>query len=179
MEKVGVRPEGIQFLRYSTGERVGYTKWGDTMEQLYGAPYYHVHRADFHQLLYDITITLPNVSLRLASTVMKVDPEEPSIALATGEIIHGDLVVGADGVKSLVQTVVLGAKNEARATGDAAYRAIVSTSFMTADPELKPLIDHPTMTAWMAPRRHLMGYNIVSASLSLDERELISVNHSV
>lgn len=165
LEKLAVRPEGIQFMRYSTGERVGYTTWGDTMEQLYGAPYYHIHRADLHQLLYDITVSLPNVSLRLASKVVRVHAEGPSVTLASGEIIRGELLVGADGIKSVVQTAVLGTMNEARATGDAAYRAIVPTSVMMEDPELRVLVEHPTMTAWMAPGRHLMGYNIVSLLL--------------
>jgi hypothetical protein len=31
------------------------------------------------------------------------------------------------------------------------------------DPELRQLVETPEMTAWMAPRRHLMAYNIVSA----------------
>lgn len=162
LERLGVRPEGIQFLRYSTGERVGYTKWGDDMDQLYGAPYYHLHRADLHKMLYDITIPLPNVTLRTSSRVIHVDTQEPFVRLENGDVIRGHVIVGADGVKSLVQTAVLGAKIEARATGDAAYRAIVPTSIMNSDTELKPLVDNPMMTAWMAPGRHMMGYNIVN-----------------
>lgn len=162
LEEIAVRPEGIQFMRYNTGERVGYTTWGDTMDQSYYAPYYHVHRADLYQLLYDITVSLPNVVLHLSSKVVEVDAAKPAVKLFNGKIFEGDLLIGADGIKSVVQAAVLGATNEARPTGDAAYRAVVPTKIMMEDPELRVLVEHPTMTAWMAPGRHLMGYNIVS-----------------
>jgi salicylate hydroxylase len=132
------------------------------MEQNHDAPYYHVHRADLYQLLYDAVLSLPSVALHLSSKVVEVYAEKPAVKLSNGKMYEGDLLIGADGIKSVVQTAVLGAKNEARPTGDAAYRAVVPTKIMMEDPELRVLVEHPTMTAWMAPGRHLMGYNIVS-----------------
>lgn len=158
LETVGVRPEAIVLRRYSTGERVGYTSWTN-MEEKYGAPYYHIHRADLHKLLFDLAA--PFMTLRLQSTVVSVDPEAPSLTLASGEVVHGDLILGADGVKSLIQQVVLGHTNPAEPTGDAVYRAIVPSHLLLNDPELKELIEVPEMTGWMGPRRHIMAYNIV------------------
>lgn len=167
LEDIAVRPEAIALRRYNTGELVGWTKWAEKMEE-FGAPYYHIHRADFHKLLYDLAA--PNVTLKLKSTVVSVNPdppsasnpEGPSVTLSDGTVIHGDLVIGADGVKSYIQQVVLGRVNPARPTGDAAYRAIIPTSEMLKDPELRPLLENPEMTGWMAPGRHLMAYCIVS-----------------
>lgn len=164
LEKIAVQPEAVVLRRYDTGERVGYTKWGTRMLE-YGAPYYHIHRADFHKLLYDLAA--PNMNLRLKATVVHVDPDAPSVTLSSGEVVHGDLVVGADGVKSYIQQVVLGRANPAQATGDAAYRAIIPSSVMAKDPDLKPFLDEPEMTAWMAPGRHLMAYCIVRSERSL------------
>lgn len=159
LDKVGVRPDAIVLRRYSTGERVGYTRWADKMEE-YGAPYYHVHRADFHKLLFDLAA--PYMTLHLKSTVVAVDPDAPSVTLASGEIIEGDVIIGADGIKSIVQQAVLGHVNPARATGDAVYRALIPTSVMISDPDLRSLVDVPEMTGWMGPGRHIMAYNIVS-----------------
>ena len=161
LESIAVRPESIVLRRYNTGERVGYTKWGERMEE-HGAPYYHIHRADFHKMLFDLAA--PNMTLRLKSTVVSVDPDLPSVTLASGEVIPGDLIIGADGVKSVIQQVVLGRVNPAQPTGDAAYRAIIPTSVMLSDPDLKPFVDVPEMTGWMGPGRHLMAYNIVGSS---------------
>lgn len=161
LRNIAVRPESVVFRRYNTGERVGFTRWGDQMDK-YSAPYYHIHRADFHKLLYDLA--RPNVTLHLKSTVVAVDPEAPSITLESGEVVKCDLLIGADGVKSIVQQAVIGRVNPAQPTGDAAYRALIPTSVMIADPELKPFVDTPEMSAWMAPGRHLMAYCIVSNS---------------
>ncbi|TFY78523.1 hypothetical protein EWM64_g5491 [Hericium alpestre] len=160
-----VRPEAIVFRQYSTGEKVGYTRWGERMEVAHGAPYLHVHRADYHRLLTSLVDGRPNVKIRLASTVTAVesDPDAdggPSVTLANGDVIHGDLIIGADGVKSIVQGVVTGRADAPRATGDAAYRAVIPTDVMMDDPELRPFVETPEMTAWMAPRRHLMAYCI-------------------
>ena len=160
LEAVGVRPEAIVLRRYDTGERVGYTRWAD-MEDKYGAPYYHVHRADLHKILYDLAE--PFMTVRLRAQVVGVDAERGAVRLASGEVVEGDLVVGADGVKSMVQRVVLGHANPARATGDACYRAIVPSRLLLADPELRELVDVPEMTGWMGPGRHIMAYNIVRA----------------
>ncbi|KAI0808369.1 FAD/NAD(P)-binding domain-containing protein [Fomes fomentarius] len=157
LEAVGVRPEAIVLRRYDTGERVGYTRWSD-MEDKYGSPYYHIHRADLHKLLFDLAE--PFMTLRLKSQVVSIDPDRPSLTLSSGEVVHGDLIVGADGIKSLVQRVVLGHTNPAEPTGDAVYRAIVPSSLLLADPELRELVDVPEMTGWMGPGRHIMAYNI-------------------
>lgn len=158
LENICVCPEAIVFRRYDTGERVGYTRWAEQMEG-YGGPYYHIHRADYHKLLFDLAA--PNMTLRLQSTVVAVNPDAPTLTLASGEVVQGDLIIGADGIKSFIQQVVIGRVNPAQATGDAAYRAIIPTSVMLKDPELKPFVDTPEMTAWMGPGRHVMAYNIV------------------
>lgn len=158
LAQIAVRPEALVFRRYSTGERVAYSRWAEKMEA-FGAPYYHIHRADFHKLLYDLAG--PSMTLRLNSTVVGCDPEAPSLTLASGETVHGDLVIGADGVKSYIQQVVLGQVNPAEATGDAAYRALIPTQLMLSDPDLKPFVDTPEMTGWMGPGRHIMAYNVV------------------
>jgi salicylate hydroxylase len=114
------------------------------------------------------------VTLRLKSTVVAVNPGGPpgeggrraSVTLSSGEVLEGDVIIGADGVKSFVQSVVLhGAGKRAtppRATGDAVYRATIPADVMLRDPDLKPFIDTPEMTGWMGPRRHIMAYCIVS-----------------
>ncbi|EIW53098.1 FAD/NAD-P-binding domain-containing protein [Trametes versicolor FP-101664 SS1] len=157
LERVTVRPEALVFRRYEDGDRVAYTRLSN-MEEQYGAPYYHIHRADLHKILYDLAA--PFMTLRLKATVVGVDPNTPSVTLASGEVVRGDLIIGADGVKSLIQGVVLGHTNPAEPTGDAAYRAIIPSHLLLNDPDLKGLVDIPEMTGWMGPGRHIMAYSI-------------------
>ncbi|OJT05234.1 3-hydroxybenzoate 6-hydroxylase 1 [Trametes pubescens] len=157
LERVTVRPEALVFRRYEDGDRVAYTRLSN-MEEQYGAPYYHIHRADLHKILYDLAA--PFMTLRLKATVVGVDPNTPSVTLASGEVVRGDLIIGADGVKSLIQGVVLGHTNPAEPTGDAAYRAIIPSHLLLNDPDLKGFVDIPEMTGWMGPGRHIMAYSI-------------------
>jgi salicylate hydroxylase len=102
------------------------------------------------------------MTLRLNSRVISVDATCPSVTLQTGEVIYADLVIGADGVKSIVREAVLGGPSKPVPTGDAAYRAVIPTNSMLSDPDLKVLVDTPEFLTWMGPDRHIVGYNIVS-----------------
>jgi salicylate hydroxylase len=166
-----VEPAAIVFRRYDSGVRVGYTRWGARMARDHRAPYYHVHRADYHAMLHNLARAAPGVRIRLDATVREVQPDPavgggPSVTLSCGEVLHADVIIGADGVKSTLQKAVTGLDDRATPTGDAAYRAVVSTDLMLADPELRPFVETPEMTAWMAPGRHLMAYCIVSSAAS-------------
>jgi salicylate hydroxylase len=56
-----VEPAAIVFRRYDTGVRVGYTSWGARMARDHGAPYYHIHRADYHAMLHRLARAAPGV----------------------------------------------------------------------------------------------------------------------
>ncbi|KAG8871749.1 hypothetical protein FRB97_008326 [Tulasnella sp. 331] len=166
LEKIAVLPDGIEFRRWENGEKIGYTEWGPKYTEEYEAPYYHIHRADFHRLLYDLCLALPDrITLRLNSRVTSVDAAAPSCRLASGEVIKCDVVLGADGVKSTLREHIVGHADRATPTGDAAYRATIPTSKMIGDPDLKELIDYPRMVGWLGPEKHIMTYCIVSDSI--------------
>jgi len=164
LEEFAVRPEGMAYRRYNTGERIGFSRFGEALARDYGSPYYHMHRADLHKLLCDLVA--PHVTILLGSTVTGCDPDpvSPSVTLKSGEVMRADLVIGADGVKSYIQQVVLEKPNPAVLTGDAVCRAVIPTSLMMQDPELREFIEHPQMTAWIGPGRCLVGYPIVRSS---------------
>ena len=161
LDEIAVKPEFLTRRRYDTGERIGFVKWGEVTEREYGAPNYHIHRADLHKLLYDLAA--PHATILLGSPVTGCDPGpvSPSVTLKSGKVVRGDLIVGADGIKSFIQQVVSGGPNPAESTGDAAYRAIIPASLLTQDPELRELIEPPQLTGWLAPGRHMITYLIV------------------
>lgn len=111
-------------------------------------------------MLYDLAA--PYITVRLNSQVVDVDPITPRITLKSGEILSADLIVGADGIASRVRETAFQVTNSAPPAGDSAYRAVINTSDMLHDPELKQLVDDAAMTIWMGPRRHIVGYSIVS-----------------
>jgi salicylate hydroxylase len=179
LQETAVRMEGVVFYRYNTGERVGYNRLGEKSERNYGSPHYSLHRADLHKMLFDRAV--PNAELRIGSAVVSCDPDSqsPSVTLASGEVLKADLIVGADGLKSYIQQVVVGEPVKAVSTGDAAYRAIVPASLLLEDQELREFVEKHEISCWLGSRRRLIGYPIVSSvvfSFSADPEILIRIN---
>ena len=132
------------------------------------------HESDLHSAVFlDALVDVfdPNLAhfhKRCTSvTESPTNPERLVVHFQDGSTFEADVVLGADGVKSLVRQVVIGRADAPEPTGDAAYRAIISTDVMLSDPDLRPFVETPEMTAWMGPGRHLMGYCIVSSQRSV------------
>ncbi|KAI3144012.1 hypothetical protein CBS147326_1016 [Penicillium roqueforti] len=120
-----------------------------------------IHRADLHNAIIDRALALPNIELRENSPDTDVQFYPASVSLANGEIIRGDVVIGADGIKSTIRSHLLEDSTiKAVATGDAAYRIMISRHIMEKDPELKKLIDEPQVTRWLGPSRHIVAYPV-------------------
>lgn len=162
LDEVAVIGKCATIRRY-TGEQIGFTNWEHAAKH-HGAPYYQVHRVDLHKILHDLVA--PHVTILSGSPVVGCDPgpAAPSVTLESGKVLNADLIIGADGLKSYIQQVVLGKQNPAEATGDAAYRVLVPTSLMMQHPELREFVENPHMNVWLAPGRHLVAYPIVSLS---------------
>ena len=61
--------------------------------------------SDLVQIIHDLAISA-GASIQFGVAVDSVDPHGPSVTLANGEIIHADLVIGADGYRSMCQQII-------------------------------------------------------------------------
>jgi salicylate hydroxylase len=91
-----VEPASILVRRWKSGEVVGHTKLVPDFRRTFGAPYYVVHRAHFHEALYQRAVEL-GVEVRTGAKVVDYDPDAPSITLEDGTRHTADLVVAAEG----------------------------------------------------------------------------------
>ncbi|POR33734.1 3-hydroxybenzoate 6-hydroxylase 1 [Tolypocladium paradoxum] len=105
----------------------------------FGAPLYTVHRVDLHNELLRLTSDL---DIRLASRVVAADAEQGFILLEDGTRHHADLIIGADGLHSVLRGVVLGDQDAAKATpsGMSAFRFMIPTSQLQDDPHFRELL---------------------------------------
>ncbi|RYP27889.1 hypothetical protein DL767_007477 [Monosporascus sp. MG133] len=108
-----------------------------------GAELWLAHRVDLHNALKHIATDpagpgIP-VTLHPGSRVVGYEPRAPSITLASGEVIEGDVVIGADGVHSLASETVLGYENRPVAPShyNYCYRFLIPASKLEADPETR------------------------------------------
>lgn len=126
LKSVSVVPERIEFRDGLSGEALYKMQLGDSYRKKFGASYFHIHRAHLHAILVNALTQCSNVRLELNTLVQsfheKLDQVE--VQLSDGRTVVADCLVGADGVKSVVRTQLLG-QISARFTGNVAWRGVV------------------------------------------------------
>ena len=83
--------------RWKNGNVIGHTRLGTEFRKQFDAPYWVIHRSDYHKALHDLAIDL-GVTIKLGCEVVSYDSAAPSLTLQNGQIIDSDLIVAADGM---------------------------------------------------------------------------------
>jgi salicylate hydroxylase len=151
-----------------TMENIALIQTGEVIKRASGSGLYYAHRVDLHNALKWMA-TRPDgpgtpVTIHLSSEVVSFDPFDPSITLASGEKVPGDVVIGADGVHSIASEAVLGHKNVMipPVHYNCAYRFLIPAETLEADPETR--FFNEDMEGWMrlftleATSRRLIAY---------------------
>lgn len=155
MERVasaGVEPHR-QRIQHWQDDRALFTMERANAREQYGAPYVYIHRADLHAILVDAAREA-GVILRPGAAVVGSDGS--TAILANGERVDGDLLVGCDGVKSVIRQ-----QFEAKPphfTGHVAWRATVKV-----DAALRGVTDYPGIH--IGPGRMITRYPVRGGTL--------------
>jgi len=155
MEEVaaaGVEPKRQRIQHWQDGRALLTLERADAREK-YGAPYVYIHRADLHAILVE-TARKAGVTLRADAAV--VSSEGTTVTLANGETVSGDVLVGADGLKSAIRDRFEPVK--AHFTGHVAWRAVVPVT-----EALRPLVDWPGIH--IGPGKMITRYPVRGSSL--------------
>lgn len=160
IDALSVRPEAYVFSLFDTAEMIQRFPLSEEHERLHRAPYNQIHRADFHQLLADRARAFKPDVIRLGKTVAGLAESDDGVEIrfADGTSARGDLLIGADGVKSVVRAQTLGAV-KATYTGDAAWRLTVPAE------RLPRGFMGQVMSVWMGPGSHAVSYYIRAGTL--------------
>ena len=149
---IGVMPRGLEVRSWQSGERILWTPLGYEAERHFGAPYYHAHRAEILVVLVE---ALGSVNVHMGSRIARVDHDErgASLTLEDGSTHAGAMVVGADGIHSLVRDQLFG-KTTPRFSGNVAWRGTMPAE------NIRSLKLDFLSSNWWGPERSFVHYFI-------------------
>ncbi len=143
---------GWEFRRWQDGTVLSAEDLATACERLYGEQTYTAHRAD---LLDVIRQAVPGRAVRLDKRCAGVDASgaRPRLRFSDGEVIEADVVIGADGIHSVIRNGLLG-PTAATYSGICAFRALVPADQAPA------FARRPAQTLWIGPDHHLVHYPV-------------------
>lgn len=145
-------PVSLDLRLGESGMRIFSIPAGEKAVDRYGAPYLHVHRADLIAGLRECAAEA-GVKLTLGARLIEVLEEGGAVraGLATGAVERFDLLVGADGLHSVVREKAI-THDSAHFTGCVAWRVVVPAD------GLGDLFDPARATVWVGPGKHAVTY---------------------
>lgn len=151
LRAVAVAPEAIEMRRWDDGRLLQRTELGAACLRRFAAPYYTVHRADLHRCLLSL---VPGDRVHLGARLAAVTqtPGEARLHLADGTSVAADLLVGADGIRSIAREQIVA--DQPRYSGQSVFRGLV------------PAHDVPDLAApqrvrlWLGPDQHCVCYPV-------------------
>ncbi|KAJ5765329.1 hypothetical protein N7520_004888 [Penicillium odoratum] len=119
-----------------------------------------VHRAHFHEGLKAAAIGAGKgkpAILHTASKIVDLDPHNATLTLENGEIVQGDVLIGADGVHSLTRTKL--SDKKPYSSGKNAFRFLISRQQALDDPETNSIArDFGAVDMWDSSDRRVVIY---------------------
>jgi salicylate hydroxylase len=158
--RLGVQPGAYVFRLHDTGEVIQEFSLADAHRHQHGAPYVQLHRADLHDLLATAACKLKPDLIRLnrKATGFTETDRGVTLHLADGSSVAGDILIGADGLKSTIARQIVG-EIPATYTGDAAWRITVPVERLP-----KPFLPQ-VMSLFLGPGGHAVCYYLRGGAL--------------
>jgi salicylate hydroxylase len=146
-------PAGKELRLWDTGETWPLFDLGAESVQRYGFPYYMFHRADLHDALAAAVRREKPRAIHLNASAVGCDSAgaRPLLHLAGGSSVAGDVLVGADGVHSVVRQALFG-PDQPKFTGCIAWRGVIPAG------RLPRHLLRPVGANWVGPGGHVVHY---------------------
>jgi salicylate hydroxylase len=164
LRRIATEPQRVVIRSVRSGRILGEVALGPLMHELFGAPYWVVHRADLQTVLLDAVRAQPGIRLVVGRAVDSLHEGGADVTLglstASGarETLTADAVIGADGIWSSVRPL-LGEVDEPRFQGYVAWRATVPRA------EVPGEFAGNETGLWLGRDRHVVHYPLAGGRM--------------
>jgi salicylate hydroxylase len=145
-------PNSHVVKNWQDGRTISSTPLKGVLKNKFGAGYYGFHRADLHRTLID---ALPKDCIKLGTQCTKIENVADRVILyfSDGSISESDIVIGADGIHSVVAESLFG-RQLPQFTGNICWRGLVPTG------SLPPDLISKDMSVYFGPNAHVVTYYV-------------------
>jgi salicylate hydroxylase len=142
-------------IRGWDGRPIARTPLGLDCEQYYGAPYLTIHRADLQEAL---RVAAGPGRLRLGRRLAQAQDgaNQAKLVFADGSIHRADVVIGADGIRSVVREALVA--DERVSAGLGVFRGLVPVE------DLPSSAREPVVRMWLGPGGHFVCYPVFAGT---------------
>jgi 2-polyprenyl-6-methoxyphenol hydroxylase-like FAD-dependent oxidoreductase len=160
LKRVQVIPAGKAIRLWNTGQTWKLFDLGAVSVERYGFPYITIHRGDLHAILATAVRRAKPDAVHLGRKCIGLEQtaDEVMIHFEDGTTARAPLVVGADGVHSVVREMLFGA-DAPEFTGIVAWRGVVPMD------RLPSSIARDIGTNWVGPGAHVVHYPLRAGAL--------------
>lgn len=160
LEKVAFKPQAAEMRLGDSGRVIFALPLGDSVEKRYHSPYLNIHRADLQRILVDAVREKAPNAIHLAHEVKELEQtsEQVTVHFLNGESAQGDILIGADGIRSVIRKELFDIE-DGQFTGMAAWRMTVPTNRLP-----KNLVP-PKATVWVGAGKHVVTYYLRGGDL--------------
>jgi salicylate hydroxylase len=153
IEQVAFLPDNLILMDAIEGVELTRISLGKDFRARFTYPYATLHRADLHSILTAACAEQDLVTLSTGSKIVGFtqDGDGVEVQLASGEVIAGSVLIGADGLWSATRQQIVG-DGDPRVTGHVAYRAVLPTDEIPED------LRSTSVVLWGGPDLHLAHY---------------------
>ena len=160
LEKVQVEPAGKAVRLWDTGQTWKMFDLGMESVERYGSPYLTLHRSDLHDAIARALLQEKPDAIHLGHkcTGLTQTADHVELQFEGKPPVTAKLVVGADGVHSVLRGILFGTP-QPQFCGVTAWRGVVPME------KLPPTVSRTVATQWAGPGGHAVQYPLRSGTL--------------